>query len=186
MIGKIKKILVIHTWGIGDLILFTPALKILRENFPDAVIDIFISHRPAVSEVLQENSIVDKILSFEWKKNNLLNKLKLVYKLRKEKYDLALITAGTNPLNAELVSRFEIVEVPDLTKDELRDHINDQYDIDGEFLEVMLRLKEQIVDFNKDLKLDMGYDSREFVKTIDQYTQLRSNNYDHETAIIRS
>ena len=78
-IDKIAKILIIHTWGIGDLIMLTPTLKKLRENFPKARIDIFVG-QPSAGEVLQENYIINKILKFDWQKNNLFNKLKFIFK----------------------------------------------------------------------------------------------------------
>ena len=91
----IHKILIIHTWGLGDLIMFTPCLKVLRENFPQARIDIFAA---SAKGVFDENSIVNTIFDFEWKKRRLFDKITFIYKLRKEKYDLAIVTTGTSTL----------------------------------------------------------------------------------------
>jgi len=101
MIKNISKILVVHTWGIGDLIMLTPSLKILRENFPEAVIDILVD-QAVVGEVLQENNIVNTIFKFNRQEKNLFNKLKFIFKLRKRKYDLAIVSTGINPLSGSL------------------------------------------------------------------------------------
>jgi len=101
MNNKFQKILIVHTWGIGDLIMLTPALKVLRENFPEAIIDIFIGE-PVTAEVLEENQIINEILKFNWQENNLFNKLKFIYKLRKRKYDLAIVSTGVAPYRGSL------------------------------------------------------------------------------------
>ena len=92
----IKKILIVHTWGIGDLIMLTPSIKILRENFPKAQIDIFVG-QSVVGEVLKENHIVNEILTFNRTKSKLIDILKFVLRLRKKKYDLAFVSTGINP-----------------------------------------------------------------------------------------
>ena len=99
----IRKILIIHTYGIGDLVMLTPALKLLRENYPRAVIDIFVGE-PIVGEVLLENKTVNEVLRFNPKKHNLLDKLKFIYKLRKRGYDLSIVSTGINPLKGGLFS----------------------------------------------------------------------------------
>jgi MoxR-like ATPase len=134
--------------------------------------------------------ILNEMLRF--KDGITIAELGIKYKLNPDCKILVLATAnplsyqGTNELNAELESRLEIIEVPDLSSNELRDLITTDYNLDSEFLDNMIRLKEMIVEYNTDSKLDKGYDTREFVKTIDQYTQLIKNNYDHDTAIRKS
>ncbi len=36
------KILIIHTFGMGDMIMFTPALKELQKQFPKAQVDFLV------------------------------------------------------------------------------------------------------------------------------------------------
>lgn len=98
------KILIIHTWGIGDLIMFASALKLLRQNYPKAQIDILIADNPGAAELLEERETVDKIVKFNWRKKNFFEKLKMILQLRKEKYDWALVTGWTNPLKGGLLA----------------------------------------------------------------------------------
>ncbi|MDO8601453.1 MAG: hypothetical protein Q7R46_02080, partial [bacterium] len=95
---KPKNILIIHTWGIGDLVMFTPALRALRDNFPDAVIDVLVTHQAVVADVLEANRTVNEIIKFHWKKRNIFEKLNLVLRLRKKQYDWAIVTSWTNPM----------------------------------------------------------------------------------------
>lgn len=98
------KILIIHTWGIGDLMMFTPALRLLREEFPQATIDILIADNQGAAELLEENQTVDRIIRFHWRKKNFFEKLKFILKLRKEKYDWAIVTGWTNPRKGGLLA----------------------------------------------------------------------------------
>ena len=102
--NEIKKILIIHTWGIGDLIMFTPALRALREKLPQTQIDILITYQPVVAEVLEEGKTVNRIIKFFWKEKSFFEKLKLILKLRKEKYDWTIVTGWTNPQKGGLLS----------------------------------------------------------------------------------
>lgn len=95
MFTCINKILIIHTWGIGDLVMATPALRILRESFPKAIIDILVK-QTAVSQVLQEGKTINRIFKLE--------NLKKIFKLRKKKYDLVFVSAGINPWKGGLFS----------------------------------------------------------------------------------
>ena len=40
-----EKILIIHPNGMGDFIMFTPALNLLKKNFPNSQIDILITNK---------------------------------------------------------------------------------------------------------------------------------------------
>jgi len=100
------KVLIIHTWGIGDLVMFTPALRLLRQNFPEAQIDILITYSPVVAEVLEEGKTVNRIFKLIWS-GSLVHRLKFIQsilKLRKERYDWALVTSWTNPLKGGVLA----------------------------------------------------------------------------------
>jgi len=104
MKNNFDKILIIHPGGIGDLIMFTPVIKILKNNFPSAKIDIFAGYTPESAGVFEEGDIINKFFAVDFRKNSLFDKLKFIYKLRKEKYDLCLLPADTNFLKAGIVN----------------------------------------------------------------------------------
>jgi len=83
----IKKILILRFSSLGDIILTTPLLKILRKNYPDAQIDYctkksysdILKYNPAVSNVLEVSDDMD------FAELRLLKKI-----LIKNKYDLVI------------------------------------------------------------------------------------------------
>lgn len=91
-----KKILVVHTWGIGDFLLFTPSLKMIRQHFPQAEIHVFVG-QTNTKEVIVGNSLVDRVIDFDYKQGSLREKIKFVLTMRNERYDIAIISSGINP-----------------------------------------------------------------------------------------
>jgi ADP-heptose:LPS heptosyltransferase len=81
-----KKILAIKLRELGDVVLWTPALKSLRHQMPDARIDLLVlkSSEP----VLRRLPGIDRIWTVP--SNRSLPVLRQVLKLRAERYDLAL------------------------------------------------------------------------------------------------
>jgi heptosyltransferase II len=71
---------------IGDVIFETPAIRVIKENFPDAHL-IAVTSRRCV-EILQVNPYVDEVIIFE---ENFFLKLKLVLALRKKQIDKAFL-----------------------------------------------------------------------------------------------
>ncbi len=86
-----KKILVINTKYLGDLIVCTPALRALKKSFPDSFVSILV--RKEYKDVLTGNPNVDEIIPFDFsvKKIHGLRRLKLEWKfvryLRLQKFD---------------------------------------------------------------------------------------------------
>jgi len=60
---SIKKILIIQTWCIGDILVVTAALKALRQKFPNARIDFLVSDKNRGREVLENNPFVNNVLN---------------------------------------------------------------------------------------------------------------------------
>lgn len=98
------KILIIHPGGIGDLVMLTPCLQILKNNFPEAEIDIFTGFTTISGQIIQAGGIVNRVFDFDWNKNNLFKKIKFIYKLRKKEYDLSIIPTGVNPFKGGFLS----------------------------------------------------------------------------------
>lgn len=109
-----NKILIINPGGIGDLVMFTPALKILKNNFPKASIDMFLSYTAGRTGIFQGSEIVNKIFLFDFSRHsgiplsgtifNFFTKIKLILNLRKEKYDLVFVASGVSPLKGSLLA----------------------------------------------------------------------------------
>ena len=95
MLQDIKKILLIRTTYVGDIILTLPTLEPLREKFKQAEIT-FLAGTPS-QQVLVNNPYIDKILVYDppwyFKKRPLValkDYVKLIRKLRLEKFDMVI------------------------------------------------------------------------------------------------
>lgn len=92
---KHRKILVIQTAFLGDVIMSTPLIRAMRKIFPASQIDVLTI--PETGIVFRECPHVNNVLNFD--KRKLLRKIssfiKIVFKLRKEKYDLAVSIQGS-------------------------------------------------------------------------------------------
>ncbi|MGE4357358.1 MAG: lipopolysaccharide heptosyltransferase II [Candidatus Omnitrophota bacterium] len=91
-----KRILIIRTDRIGDVVLSTPVIKNLRDNFPQSFITIMV--RPYTREIVEGNPYLDEVIVYdkERKDRSFLATLKFVFKIRKYKFDLAIILHPTN------------------------------------------------------------------------------------------
>lgn len=92
-----KKILVMQLGGIGDLVLSVPALKALRNKFPDAYIGLLVISRSA--ELISGIAYIDELFIWDSDYTNLFSLVKkgvfwktwdLVKELRNKKFDLAI------------------------------------------------------------------------------------------------
>jgi len=98
MAEKYKKILIVNTFGIGDVLFSTPLVRALKQNMPQARIDFVCNKR--CRDIFVNNADIDNTILFEkdefrsvFKKSKMLFMKKLIHfakTLRKEKYDLAI------------------------------------------------------------------------------------------------
>ena len=90
MLPHINKILVIRVDGIGDLLNSTPAIALLRENYPSA--EITVLARPLNAPVLIGNPDVDRILIFDRKDKHrgIAAQLRFYHELRREGFQLVV------------------------------------------------------------------------------------------------
>lgn len=89
------KILVLAIAGIGDTLLCTPMLKLLRQNYPQAHIVLMVMYRPA-GELFELCPYVDEVRTFTFFKEGYQKSWKFLSKLRKERYDLCINTYPSN------------------------------------------------------------------------------------------
>lgn len=87
----VENILVVQTAFIGDVILTTPLIRALKEGFPRALLSVLVI--PATAEVLEGNPRIDEIIVYDkrGKERGAIDFLKLMARLRRQRFDLAII-----------------------------------------------------------------------------------------------
>ncbi len=81
-----KKILIIQTAFIGDVVLATVLIEKLADLYPDADIDFLV--RSGNNSLLKNNPHLNEVLIWEKKRKKYLNLFKILFKIRKKKFDL--------------------------------------------------------------------------------------------------
>lgn len=106
----VKNILVVSSTAIGDTLLSTPAIRAVRERYPQAKIAAHFNIKSI--ELFKNNPYIDEVIPYHggYKKN-----FRTIMKFRKHKFDLALIFHGNEPQATPMAylsgARF-IVKVP--------------------------------------------------------------------------
>jgi heptosyltransferase II len=96
------KILVIALSGIGDALMFTPALSLLRKNLPEAQIDALVMYHGA-EEIYSANSNLNKVIHFNFLEEGAFKSLKFLFQLRK-KYDASINVYPSNRKEYNIIS----------------------------------------------------------------------------------
>ena len=96
------KILIIALSGIGDALMFTPALKLLRKNLPNAEIDALVMYKGA-QEIYSSNPNLNKIIHFNFVEEGALKSFKFLLQLRK-KYDASINVYPANRKEYNIIS----------------------------------------------------------------------------------
>ena len=106
-----KKILLVRNDNVGDLICTTPAIEALRKKYPDAQIDIVVNSYNY--DAIHKNPFVDTVYCYTKPKHKKkfsekfkagLGKLKILFDIRKEKYDAVVVFRSGYSRSAELFS----------------------------------------------------------------------------------
>lgn len=87
--AKINRILVFAYHGLGNFIMYTPALKLLRERYPNARIDLQVGNNTGCEEVLSGADLFDNIYNLRYKAG-LREWLKQARDIRATQYDLTI------------------------------------------------------------------------------------------------
>lgn len=80
--------LIIQTAFIGDVVLATPLIEVLADEFPDAQIDFLL--RKGNENLLADNPRLNQVLIWDKKVQKTKNLLKILRGIRKERYDLLI------------------------------------------------------------------------------------------------
>ena len=103
---EVKKIAIFCLSGMGNILLFTPTLKLLHQIFPKAEIQL-ITIREANYQILKNCPFIKVIYLKQKKYNGMLDNLKVLLKclkLRKENYDLSYAIFPSNRLHYNIIS----------------------------------------------------------------------------------
>lgn len=88
--NNFKRILIVRTDRIGDVIVSTPVISNLRNAYPYSYIAMMV--RPYTKVIVEENPFLDEVIIFNKDKfKGLFNTLKFVLDLRKKHFDLAIV-----------------------------------------------------------------------------------------------
>ncbi|MHB8154606.1 MAG: lipopolysaccharide heptosyltransferase II [Candidatus Omnitrophota bacterium] len=91
-----RRILIVRTDRLGDVLLSTPVAKALRQSFPQGYISMLVS--PYTKDVLDGNPALDEIITFDKDAKNSQGwraTFKFIQSLRKKKFDLAIVLHPT-------------------------------------------------------------------------------------------
>ena len=91
-----KRILVIRLDRLGDVILSTPVLQVLRQQFPHAFIAMMV--RPACREVVEGNPHLDELIPYDrdGAHHRVRATIRFALKLRRQAFDTAIVLHPTN------------------------------------------------------------------------------------------
>jgi ADP-heptose:LPS heptosyltransferase len=95
----VQKVLLINSTALGDLLFSTPAIRALKETFPDWRLDILVN--PGYAALVRHNPHLENIIPFPGRSWRLLP---LMGELRRNRYDLVVILHGNDP-EATLLAR---------------------------------------------------------------------------------
>jgi ADP-heptose:LPS heptosyltransferase len=104
------KILVISLAGIGDTLLATPLIRELRENFPDATIDV-LAMWSGSRDVLENNPHVRRVHQKNLLQCGRLEALRFLWSLRRERYQLSINTHPQSRIHYRLAAWLAGAEV---------------------------------------------------------------------------
>ena len=101
----VRRIIVFCLPGIGDAILFTPALALLRQLFPQAHIAVMTMFR-GTADILATNPDLDEVHHFDFFNAPKLASIRKLWQLRRAGYDLSIMAFPSNRLEYNWVNRF--------------------------------------------------------------------------------
>ncbi len=99
--GDIKNVLFIRIDRIGDLVLSTPALKGLKQKFPNCELTVLAGY--SNHSVVLNNPYIDKIIIYD-SKLSILKKISIIRQLRESNFDLVVDPYDDYELKTALIT----------------------------------------------------------------------------------
>uniref|UniRef100_A0A832DHT4 Glycosyltransferase family 9 protein n=1 Tax=Ignavibacterium album TaxID=591197 RepID=A0A832DHT4_9BACT len=96
------KILILALSGIGDALMFTPALRLLKQELPQSEIDVMVMFGGA-KEIFRNNPHINKVIHFNFLKEGVTKSLRFVLSLR-GKYDVTINVYPSNRKEYNIIS----------------------------------------------------------------------------------
>ncbi len=96
------KILVLALSGIGDALMFSPAIQLMKKSMPDLQIDVLVMFKGA-EEVCRNNSNINNLIRFDFLQKGLLKSLRFIFSLRKG-YDATINVYPSNRKEYNIIS----------------------------------------------------------------------------------
>ncbi|MFA7228486.1 MAG: glycosyltransferase family 9 protein [Melioribacteraceae bacterium] len=98
------KILVIALSGIGDALMFTPALQRLSSEMPSAKIDALVMYK-GVKDIYKGLPQISDLIYFDFPNRSVFESLRFVLDLRKKNYDAAISVYPSNRKEYNIINR---------------------------------------------------------------------------------
>lgn len=94
-----KKILLVRTDRLGDLVLTTPAIKAVRESYPDAYIAMIV--RPYTELLIRDNPYLNEVIVYDkyGRDRSAIAGIRFAMELKRSNFDLAIIFHPTNRMH---------------------------------------------------------------------------------------
>ena len=145
------KILIIHTFGLGDMIMLTPALQKFITLYPNAKIDFLIFQKIS-AEPIKNFSNINKIYFSDMKITNILN---TIFQLRKIYYDKIITTSGTN--SNKIAFFYQFLKGKEKIAEYKKDYQKTFFDIPIKYIENIHRVENNSLLFFDTKNIDFQY-----------------------------
>lgn len=99
-----EKLLVIQTWGIGDMVMTTPMLQELRTAQPTAHVTVVVGSNEA-ADVIRGSQLCDEVRVMSFRRSPITAILSFFVKMRGERFDAAFVASRLSP-HVALLLRF--------------------------------------------------------------------------------
>jgi heptosyltransferase-2 len=98
------KILILALSGIGDALMFTPAIKLMRSALPDAEIDALVMFK-GVKDIYERNNSLNKVIYFDFIKKGIIESFRFIRTIRYN-YDASVNVYPSNRSEYNIINFF--------------------------------------------------------------------------------